>query len=73
VILATVVTPTLVLGVRAEPATFRIATLADAPVCIASGICATRSHRPDPVAASTATVERDVAQDNSLTNGSATS
>ena len=68
--LAAVVAGTLVLGARAEPATFRIATLADAPVCTASGVCATRSHRPDPVAASTPTVERDVAQDNSLTNGS---
>ena len=61
---------TLILGLPAEPATLRIAAVAAEPVCTTTAVCATRSHRPDPVAASTATVERDVAEDNSLTNGS---
>ena len=70
VTLATVLVAVLLLGVPAEPATFDIAAQEAAPVCTDSGVCATRSHRPDPVAASTATAERHVAQDNSLTNGS---
>jgi hypothetical protein len=41
----------------------------DKPVCTATNVCATHTHRPDPVAASTATKVRNVAQDTTLTNG----
>jgi len=40
------------------------------PGCTTYGVCVTSGHRPDPVAASTATVARNVAQDTSITNGS---
>ena len=39
------------------------------PTCTSSGVCATSSDRPDPVAASSATKARSVALDTSLENG----
>jgi hypothetical protein len=69
-VLAIGIAAALILGVSAEPATFGVAALADAPVCTSDGVCATRSHRPDPVGASTAAQARHVAHDNSFTNGS---
>jgi hypothetical protein len=57
-----------ILGVRADDASG--AAGASAPVCIASGVCATASDRPDAVSASSATTVRLVGEDSSLTNGS---
>jgi hypothetical protein len=61
-------------GLLAAAAALAVAVLAvaaqSAPTCTSYDICVTSGHRPDPVAASTATVARNVAEDTSITNGS---